>query len=101
MLFFCIFAAGIYNYMGCYKDNQYDRDMPHMEIEDQKMTIGVCVEHCLKYGYKYAGMEVRKQWNFSILATGTLARARLCISDVLTEAHLINSRKPTRIYAHF
>ena len=48
----CFSGAG---YLGCFLDSHM-RDMPWTPMEDAKMTVDLCIQHCRLQGYPFAGV---------------------------------------------
>ncbi|XP_019614795.1 PREDICTED: IgGFc-binding protein-like [Branchiostoma belcheri] len=57
-VFFSFTSAG--GYKGCYVD-QRNRVFPHAQTSSNSMTTAVCVAHCRKNGYAYAGTQYASQ----------------------------------------
>ena len=45
------------DYVGCYKDNGTNRDLPFMAYTNGNNTIEGCVTSCADYDYQYAGAQ--------------------------------------------
>ena len=46
----------ILGFLGCYEDS-YERKLPFAHIRSSSMTVEMCVEHCMKQNYPYAGVQ--------------------------------------------
>ncbi|XP_076814314.1 intelectin-1a-like isoform X2 [Clavelina lepadiformis] len=51
-----IFISGRRDYVGCYIDGS-NRDLPFIFWDSPNMYAEICINHCLKYGYRYAGTQ--------------------------------------------
>lgn len=44
------------SYLGCYKDNTTQRDMPEL-LKIPDLTVDYCMWNCANLGYAYAGLQ--------------------------------------------
>ncbi|KAJ3110108.1 hypothetical protein HDU96_006902 [Phlyctochytrium bullatum] len=50
-----------FQYVGCYKDNVQSRVLRKKWTAPGTMTVDLCIAHCKKFGYPYAGVEYAKE----------------------------------------
>lgn len=46
--------------IGCFADDTHDRDLPYEPLTDPKVGMWppMCIDHCFRNGYYYAGVQV-------------------------------------------
>lgn len=47
-----------YEYIGCFRDQDFDRDLDGDLWVTENMGPGVCARHCLRKGFTFAGIQV-------------------------------------------
>lgn len=46
-------------YLGCFKDSGDNRMFGYMKEYPNNLTPEVCIQHCKRFGYAYAGLQYR------------------------------------------
>ncbi|KAJ3111109.1 hypothetical protein HDU96_005999 [Phlyctochytrium bullatum] len=50
-----------FQYRGCYKDSVQARVLRRRWVAPGELTVDLCIAHCRKFGYPYAGVEFAKE----------------------------------------